>query len=387
MNTTYSNHRLVDLKDIETFRKELHAYPEVSNEEVKTAKRVLNKVKEFNPQEIITNLGKTGLAVIFDSGIPGQTLMFRAELDALPIQEVNDFSHKSKNKGVGHKCGHDGHTSIIVGLAKQLNENPPKKGRVVLLFQPAEETGEGAKKILDDPKFESLKPDLVFALHNLPGYDMHQIVLKEKAFTASVKSLILKFKGKTAHAAEPENGINPAHAIAEILLKSEILSNNYPDAKDFSVITPIHINVGDLAYGTAAGYGELHLTIRTWTNYQFNRLAQKLLQVIKQIAKSYKLDYSHEWVHVFHANKNNPEAVEIIKNAAENNRLNIESRKYPFKWGEDFGLFTQHFKGAMFGLGSGKDTPALHNPDYDFPDELIKTGVQMFDNIITQLLR
>ena len=367
-------------------RRHLHAHPELSEEEYQTADTIIGFISKYSPTQIIEKVGGAGVVAVFDSGKKGETILFRSELDALPIQETNDFEYRSTVDGVSHKCGHDGHSTILIGLAKQLFEQPLEKGKVVLLFQPAEENGRGAKAVLEDPKFAEIQPDYVFAFHNLPGYPLNQVVIKEGSFTAAVKSIIIKFHGKTSHAAEPEHGVNPAISIAEILTKTNALSNNNPSRKDFAVITPIHIDMGKIYYGISAGYGELRLTLRTWTEEEMEILKIKILQIIKETSEMNSIKTEVDWTHEFIANQNNSESVTIIREAGLSENLSVKVREHPFKWGEDFGLFTQKYKGAMFGIGAGENTPALHNPDYDFPDEMLPVGVQLFYKIALNIL-
>ncbi len=378
---------LTTFSQLVKIRKHFHANPELSGEEYKTSKKVAKILTGCKPTSLIENVGGTGVVAIFDSEIPGKTILFRSELDALPIQEVNKFEYRSKVKNVSHKCGHDGHSTILLGLAKLLFKQPPKNGKVVLLFQPAEEIGKGAEAVLTDPRFNAIKPDYVFAFHNLPGYPLNQVVIKKGAFTAAVKSIIIKLEGKTSHAAEPEHGTNPALAIAEILTKTNALSNNQPERKNFAVITPIHIEMGEIAFGISAGYGELRLTFRTWTQKYLEELTEKVVKIIQTVSNKYNLTSQIEWTHYFRANENFNNAVEFIRQAAHENNLTLAERDFPFKWGEDFGLFTQQFKGAMFGIGAGVNCPALHNPDYDFPDEILPVGVQVFHSIISKILK
>lgn len=383
MKSLIPNEQLLVLRE---FRQTLHRYPEVSGNEKHTSERILNFLSGFKPDKVLQQLGGYGILASFDSGQAGPHLLFRADMDALPIQEINHFKHRSEFDGVSHKCGHDGHSSILLGLAYLLHHNPPKRGKVSLLFQPAEEDGEGAKAVMNDPRFKELNFDQVFALHNLPGYPLHELVWKKGPFTASVTSLILQFNGKTSHAAEPEHGINPAPAIAEILAACERISNNQPEIDNFMLITPIHITMGELAYGISAGYGELHLTIRAWDEGNMRTLADRILDAVTEAEKKHKITIGKRWTHAFKTNQNASQAVDAILQAGNHLGLRTSERTYPFKWGEDFGLFTQHYPGAMFGLGSGESCPALHNPDYDFPDALIDTGANLFFQISKELL-
>ncbi|WP_299010888.1 amidohydrolase [uncultured Tenacibaculum sp.] len=372
-------------KSLEKIRKELHQYPETSGDEYETQK----KIKAFlakNTSCTIVEVAQTGIIAIFEGEERGKTVMLRADIDALPIQEVNTFQHQSKNKGVSHKCGHDGHTTILLGVAKLLTEKQLPKGKVVLLFQPSEENGRGAQSVLEDSSFKQLNIDYVFALHNLPGFATHEIVVKRETFTSNVKSVVITLEGKTAHAAEPEKGYNPANAIATILTFAEKESINAPESSDFILITPVYITMGEKAYGISAGYGEVHFTLRSWGTKQIEEKKEKLEQLLNQLQLKYSLKIKTSWFEEFYSNINNKEAVSIIKKSAEKQKLSINEIETPFKWGEDFGLFTQKYKGAMFGLGAGKNTPALHNPDYDFPDDITMTGVQLFYSIAKEVL-
>lgn len=366
-------------------RQWLHANPELSGAETKTAEHVVKFIGKLQPDKIVTNIGGNGVLVLFDSGKPGQTILFRSELDALPITEVNTFAYRSVTDGISHKCGHDGHATILCGLAERLAAKKLPSGKVYLLFQPAEETGEGAQLVVKDARF-TIQPDIVFALHNLPGYKAGHLVIKDGLFSAAVNSIIIKLIGKTAHAAEPEMGINPAKAISEIIALADDFSNNNPERDDFCVVTPIHIKMGTEAYGVAAGYGEIHYTIRCWNNHDLRNIEKKIITGAEAIARKYKLEIAHQFTQSFYPNNNHAEANNLVRKAGEKLGYPLEERKEPFKWAEDFGFFTSRYKGCMFGIGAGESHPALHNPDYDFPDEIIEKGVNMFDTIVRLVL-
>ena len=374
------------MKELIQLRQELHKHPEVSGNESKTAQRILDFLSKYKPNQVITNLGGVGVLAIYKGKEDGKSILFRCELDALPIQEINSFNYKSIYDGVSHKCGHDGHMTILCGMAKTLDENPLEKGTVMLLFQPAEEDGNGASSVLNDSNFDTIKPDFAFALHNLPGFKKHQIVIKENTFTCAVNSMIIQLSGKTSHAGEPENGINPALAIAEIIQVFNSKINTDVSSKKYCLITPIHISMGEKAYGVSAGYGEVHFTVRSNTNAQMKIIESNLEENVYEIASKFNLKTKIDWTESFQANENNSEAVNFIRKSASNLNLDILEKELPFTFGEDFGLFTQHFKGAMLGLGSGENTPALHNPDYDFPDEIIETGINLFHQITKEIL-
>lgn len=371
------------MNDIHTLRKHLHQNPELSGFEVETAKTISTFLQKYTPDELLEGLGEgTGIIAIYQPEKEVKhTIMFRCELDALPIQEINDFEHKSIFQNVSHKCGHDGHMSVMSALAKKLSKQRMQQTKVILLFQPAEENGEGAVAIYNDPRFKKLNPDKVFALHNLPGYDHHDIVVKNHTFTCAVNSIIIKLQGKTAHAGEPENGDNPALAIAQIINEFNKKIQPDPTKEKFSILTPIFLTMGTQDYGISAGYGEVHYTFRRSANSEMKELEEELEQIVSKAAEKFNLKPEISWTQKFSANENDPETVDFVRQAARDCQFNLVERETPFQWGEDFGIFTEHYKGAMFGLGSGKNTPSLHNPDYDWPDEITKTGAAIFYKI------
>ena len=373
------------IQKLTQLRHTLHQNPELSGLEFKTSERIISFLKNYNPSEILHPIGDTGIIAVFKGTNVGPSTLIRCELDALPIQEINEFNHKSAIDGVSHKCGHDGHMAILCGVATLVSNANAFDGTVYLLFQPAEEDGEGAKKVLNDPIFKNIKPDFVFALHNLPGFPVGQVVIKNQTFSCAVNSMIIELSGKTAHAAEPENGTNPALAVSEIITEFNSKIQSDISLESFCLITPIYINMGKKAYGVSAGFGEIHFTVRSNSNKNMDRIEGELIKAVNKIAQSYQLITEISWTQQFRANENNTEAVSYIRKAAKIHGFDLFEKESPFSWGEDFGLFTEHFPGAMFGLGAGEHVPSLHNPDYDFPDELIATGAKMFYQIIKEI--
>lgn len=363
------------------FRHKIHSLPELSGCEENTSGLIIERLIRLQNISVTENVGGYGIMAISDSGVDGKTVLFRADMDALPIQETNDFGYKSINCNVSHKCGHDGHLTVLVGLAEWLNNYPPKSGKVIMLFQPSEENGKGANNVLNDLKFSDIKPDFVFAFHNLPGFALNQIVIKDEVMTAAVSSVIFKFRGKTSHAAEPEKGRNPTYAIADLVQFVNKLNNSFPEKSDFFISTPIYTNIGEIAYGTSAGYGEIHYTFRAWNSKVLEMKVKEIVSEAQSLANSNRLKISTEVLDIFYNTVNNPEANDIIKQAAKLSKVKFTVVNSPFKWGEDFGLFTQNFKGALFCIGIGENSPALHSPDYDFPDEIISNGIGIFQNI------
>lgn len=376
----------INIEELVEFRKTLHKYPEVALEEKETAQRVKEYLQQYNPDEIIENVGGYGIVAIYNGAEKGETIIFRCELDALPIAESNTFNYKSQNEGKGHKCGHDGHMVMVSGLAHYLSQNRPKKGRVLLLFQPAEETGQGAPLMVNHEKFSALKPDYIFALHNLPGFKKGQIVIKKGVFAAASKAMIVKLKGYPSHASHPENGRNPALAAAQLIQSFLAVPQMHTELHRAALITPIHINVGQRAFGTSPGYGEAMFTLRAHRDEELDILVEKTTAIANGIAQANDLEVSIEWTEEFEAVKNDDESVEEIRKASKKLGFDILEVTEPFPWSEDYGVFTTQFKGAMFGLGAGENHPQLHNNDYDFPDDIIPKGTAMYISIVKELL-
>ncbi|MBI9066265.1 MAG: amidohydrolase [Salinivirgaceae bacterium] len=373
------------MNDLIAYRQKLHSMPELSGNEINTSKFIRELISKYSPSETI-QLADTGLAFVFTSNLPGKTTMIRADMDALPIQEENTIDYKSTSKGVAHLCGHDGHSAILIGLAKKISENMPKKGKIVLLFQPAEETGEGAKAILEDRKFSKIEPDYIFGLHNIPGIELHKIVYKENSFAAASKGMTIKLFGKTSHAGEPEKGISPTNAIGAFIKEIQIIKEKLGHFfNDKILLTIVNIQLGEIAFGTSPGYAEIRITLRAFNNEDLETLSQIVEKTIGKIVSNEGLKIDISYCEIFPATVNHPECINFIYNSVAQNNYIMEELSQPFNWSEDFGYFTQKYKGGFFGLGAGVKQPALHNPNYNFPDELIETGVNIFNKIIHQI--
>lgn len=366
-------------------RREIHQFPELSGAEAQTAARVVNFISQYKPEKVYRNLGGHGVAFVFEGEKPGKTVGLRCELDALPIAEVNEFEYRSQHPRIGHKCGHDGHIAILAGVAQALSHTRTRSGRVFLLFQPAEETGQGAARVVSDPQFALLKPDMMFALHNLPGFEKHQIVVSNGIFSSASKGIIFKLKGKTSHAGEPERGVNPAKAVSLIL--QDLLSiEERGHFQSFVLATVVHVALGEIAFGTSAGYAEVRATLRAYQNEDMTLMTKELKDAAVQIANEEHLDLEIDFAEAFPATPNNEQCTQIVRQAAQTNGFQTCELEKPFRWSEDFSHFALQVPSALFGLGAGTEHAQLHNPDYDFPEEIIDTGVQTFTAICHQIL-
>ncbi len=375
------------LEQLTDLRHSLHREAELSGHEVETASMMHKYFSACHPDEIHEGLGGNGLAVVFHAPErkPGPAVMLRAELDALPLFETGDLPWTSQNLGRAHKCGHDGHMAILAGVARRLQTYPPLSGSVILLLQPAEETGTGALALLADARFQALKPQWIFALHNLPGYPAWSILTREGAFAAGSVGVRIIINGTTSHAAYPEQGKSPDLAMAEIVTGLVNLVN--PDNDSLALVTVVHARLGEQAFGISPGDAEILATLRADQNKVLQELKIRAAALSKKVAQQYDLALEIEYCEEFPVTMNDPAAVQAICQVAADLDLDVESPdESPFRWSEDFGLLTEWAThGAMFGLGAGLDHPVLHGPNYDFNDELILPGVTILERICRQI--
>jgi len=374
-------------KDLVQLRKKLHQYPETAFTENKTAGILIEYLGRFEPSVIMEGIAGNGILVVFDSGKEGLHTVFRAELDALPIEEKNQLEYQSQIAGNGHMCGHDGHMTMVASLAQFLHSTPIIKGKVALLFQPAEETGEGAEKVISDRSFLEFKPDYIFGLHNIPGKREGLILERRGTFCAGSVGLVINLMGITSHAAHPENGINPGLAVAEFIQEASKLSNNPEHFEDFTISTLIYTKIGEPAFGTSAGEAEIGFTLRAYKRVDLLKLKEMMTQLAANIAQKHELEIGFNWVESFPVTTNKDEAQDIFYEALEKSGLEHETLDEPFRWSEDFGHYRKVAKSYFWGLGSGENQPQLHNPDFDFPDELIPIGFKIYSSIIEVLNR
>ena len=375
------------MKELILIRKELHKIAELSENEKNTSQFIINQLNQLNPDEMITNIGGYGIACIFKSKEKGKNIALRAELDALPISEINDFEYKSLNDSVSHKCGHDGHMTILLGIARRFSKIKDQyNGNLILLFQPAEENAQGAKKMVHDEKFLKLKIDYLFALHNLPGYPLGQIIMRNNVFASSSVGVKIQLEGKTSHAAHPEDGKNPVLLMTNLINSILAIPQLHISLHNSAMITIIHARLGEIAFGTSPGYAELMATLRAYKDNDIKIMQDRIKDMLTYMSKAYDIKSEIDFLEYFPATINDEECVNIIEKSTIQKDYSILFKENPFPWSEDFAYFTQKYKSAIFGLGSGLECPQLHNPDYDFPDELIEKGIGIFEKIIFEVL-
>jgi len=369
-------------KKLVELRKTLHRHPELSGNELQTSSRLKKFLKEFPPDELLEHVGGHGLIALFDARRPGPSILLRCDMDALPIHESNTFDHRSGNDGVAHKCGHDGHMAIMAGVSAVLSRQKPASGKVALLFQPEEENGRGAEKVLADSFFEGFRPDLVFAMHNLPGFAENQIVSRKGCFASASRGVIIRLHGSTSHAAHPELGRSPVKVVSGLLDRLTNLPNKKNTFKDYCLVTIIHARMGEKAFGTTPEEAVVMATLRSNLDQDMARLTMEVESLANNLCREHGIGCDFDYTEIYPATMNHPNAFELVKAAALTNQTGFLEIQEPFRWSEDFGRFTSKYPGAVFGLGVGLDHPGLHSNHYDFNDQVIPTGIQVFLNIV-----
>lgn len=375
-----------DFAEITAWRRELHRYPELSGQEAATARRVQDFLAPSGPDQVLSGLGGHGVAAVFAGLAPGPTLLVRSELDALPIEELTGAPHSSTVPGVAHLCGHDGHSAILAAVARDLGRKRPQRGRVVLLFQPAEETGAGAHAVVTDPRYAEIRPDMAFSLHNAPGLPFGHAAIAPGPFACASRGMRIMLTGKTAHASMPETGISPMRAVARLMPALTDLGRGGPLDSGFTMVTITHSRMGEPAFGVAPGHAEIFATLRTMTDAGMEKLREEAETLANDAAEEAGLDLEIAYEDVFAASMNAPEAVEALRAALLAEGVSVTSEGLPMRASEDFGRIGQTAPAAMFLLGAGENYPRVHNPDYDFPDALIPIGAKVFLRAIRDAL-
>ena len=365
-------------------RRELHRHPELSGEESATAQRIATELTALGADRVWHNLGGHGVAGEFKGAATGPTVLLRCELDGLPIRELSDVPYKSRVDGKGHLCGHDGHMSSILGVGMRFAARPAS-GRLILLFQPAEETGAGAKAVVEDDRWPDIRPDYAFAYHNLPGRPLGEIGLRAGPGNCASRGMQILFEGKSSHAAIPEDGLSPASAMAALMTSLPGLSHGTIGENDFALSTLTHVNLGERTFGIAPADGELRVTLRTMTNERMETLIAEALAQVERVKGPLKIDI--HWHDLFRTVNNDPEAIRIARNVALGLGFVIDDMDLPMRWSEDFGRIGEDgSKAAMLYIGAGELQPQLHNPDFDFPDALLPVVIDLFCGIVDRLL-
>ena len=362
-----------NLQKIINLRHELHEFPELSGHEGNTKRRLMDFL-EANTSLAVVDCGKWFYAARYIEG--SKSIAFRADMDALPIDEGLAIPYASQNPGVSHKCGHDGHCAALCGFALEL-ESLPKKRSVYLIFQHSEEIAQGgreAAKLLHERNIRE-----VYAFHNWSGWPEKSIVVREGLCQCASCGVTIKFKGKTSHASEPEKGLNPAYVIGRLICEIESLRDEFK-AKNI-LCTVVNISLGEKNFGISPGEGELALTLRARSDSEMREIRNHVINIAEKLAANDSFRIECTGSDYFPETSSEAFCVKRVRRAAESLGLKVIDMQDPIRASEDFGWYTKQIPGAIFYIGNGEDYPAIHTGKYDFNDDILATASDMFTGI------
>lgn len=358
---------------IVSLRHTLHAHPELSMHEEWTKNTLMSFLRDNTSLEI-TDCGRWFYAYYKSSNKAACTIAFRSDFDAVAIKETCDIPYISQFPGVGHKCGHDGHSSALCGFALEINEKGADNN-IYFIFQHAEEIGMGGAECAKLIKEKNI--DRVYAIHNMSGYPEGSIVCRNGLSQCASTGLTISYTGKPSHASQPEDGINPAYAIASLinLCKELVRPGNF---EDMVLCTIIHCEIGQKNFGISAGNGELSLTLRANREDDLNELKKRICDSAASLASEYGMQVTFALDDPFPETRNADAAISSIRNAATALNLKLIDMPAPWRASEDFGYYTKECCGAIFYVGNGEDYPPVHTGNYDFNDKILPVVADMY---------
>jgi amidohydrolase len=361
-------------------RRELHRHPELSCRETWTKGHLIDFLRLHSSLEIVDK-GRWFYA-LYRAGKDRPGIAFRADFDALPIDETIDLPYGSQFPGIAHKCGHDGHSACLAAFALEVDKYGADKN-VYFVFQHAEETVEGARDCV--PLLDEEDIGEVFAYHNVPGLPLNSVTAIDGVTSCGSTGMIIRLKGSPAHASQPEDGRNPCLAIAEIIrsIPGFIDPARY---RGLVLGTVIGIDAGKEAFGMSASEGRLLLTIRAQFDDELEELRQKIEAKAGEEAAKYGLDCDFSFRNSVPALMNHSESAEKVRRAAGKLGLKVLETKIPSRGAEDFAWFTRRTRGAMFWVGAGEDRAPIHTVGFDFNDAIIPTVADLFRALLDEPL-
>lgn len=362
----------------------LYENAEKSNEETKTQQILIDFFKKYLPNYQLQKITNTGLLCLHEDWANKKILLIRADMDAVTTEIKNtqkDIEYKTQ-----HLCGHHGHMTIAAGLALKCHNHFNSIFTIAFLFQPAEETGEGAEKMIAENFKDPTQIFGIIGFHNIPAYPENAIIIKNNTFAAASCGIIIHYHGVAAHAAEPESAINPAIAIAETITFLNALIQETSHFKDFVQITITHLNAGTPNFGLSPANAKIFATLRSYNDEDLKELQKQIEAKIKTLANIHKLEYKTEYREAFPATVNNAtDWMNHLKNTALQLNFSITEKPQPFRWSEDFGHYLKNWKGMYFGFGIGKQTFPLHHLSYQFPFTTIEPIVNLLFETIQKI--
>ena len=389
---------LTDAASIAAIRKDIHAHPELCFKEERTADVVAKQLTEWGIP-IHRGMGTTGVIGIVhgrDGGKCGRGVGLRADIDALPMQEFNTFAHASKHAGKMHACGHDGHTAMLLAAAKHFSKHRDFDGTVYLIFQPAEEGGGGAREMIKDGMFEKFPMQAVFGMHNWPGAQVGTFAVSPGPVMASSNEFKITIYGKGSHAALPHNGIDPVPVACQLVMAFQTIISRNKKPVDAGVISVTMVHAGE-ATNVVPDSCVIQGTVRTFTIEVLDLIESRMKQITDNLCAAF--DTKAE----FHFNRNYPPTInsateaDFARNVMEGivGKDNVKVQE-PTMGAEDFSFMLQAKPGAYCfiangdgshrEMGHGEGPCMLHNPSYDFNDDLIPLGGTYWVELATQWL-
>ncbi|NVD74029.1 amidohydrolase [Duganella sp. BJB1802] len=374
--------------EIQQIRRDLHAHPELCYEEQRTSDIIADKLSEWGIP-VIRGLGLTGVVGIIKHGSSKRAIGLRADMDALPMQEVNTFAHASRHPGKMHACGHDGHTAMLLGAAKHLAEHRNFDGTVYLVFQPAEEGGAGARRMIEDGLFEQCPMDAIYGMHNWPGAPAGTMSVVEGPMMASSNEFYVTVKGKGAHAAQPHKGIDPVMVAVQIAQSWQTIISRQKSPLDTAVLSITQIHAGS-ATNVIPDEAELVGTVRTFTQPVLDMIEQRMGEIAHHTAAAFGAEVEFKFRRNYPPLVNHPAetrfAVEVMKSVVGADK--VDDNVEPTMGAEDFAFFLQAKPGCYVFIGNGEGEHrdgghglgpcVLHNGSYDFNDNLLPIGASFW---------
>jgi amidohydrolase len=382
--------------DIEALRRDLHAHPELRYEEHRTSDLVAERLAAWGI-EVHRGLGGTGVVGVIRNGSSGRSIGLRADMDALPIQEANTFAHASKHAGKMHACGHDGHTAMLLGAAKYLAEVKPFDGTVNLIFQPAEEGGAGAQKMIDDGLFERFPCDAVFGMHNWPGLQVGQFGFAPGPMMASGNQFHLTVTGKGAHAAMPHLGVDPVFVAIQIAQGWQGIVTRVKKPIDAAVLSITILKAGD-ATNVVPDSALIGGTVRTFDDRVTDLIEEQMRSIAQLTAQAHGASAELSFDRYYPPTVNHAEQSAFAADVAADvvGEDNVMRAVEPTMGSEDFSFMLRARPGAYIWIGNGEGTHRaaghglgpcmLHNPSYDFNDDLLPLGATFWVRLAERFL-
>ena len=381
--------RMAELHDeITQWRREIHENPELQYDVHETAAKVTEKLKEFGCDEVHTGIGKTGVVALIHGKdtSSGHVVGMRADMDALPIEEAVDRPYKSKNPGKMHACGHDGHTAMLLGAAKYLSETRNFNGTVAVIFQPAEEGGAGGKAMVEDGMMDRFNIKEVYGMHNYPGMPVGEFAIRKGPLMAATDEFRIKITGKGAHAAMPQQGIDPIVTASQVILGLQTIVSRNLDPFEPLVVSATQVHSGT-AFNVIPDAAEIVGTIRSLSREARDHAIERMKEICNGIAASAggtaEVNIIEGYPATINHDAETDKAIEIASIVAGADKVDPE--KEATMGGEDFSYMLLERPGAFIFMGNG-DTANLHHPEYDFNDEAIPHGTSYWAKLAETLM-